>query len=407
MFTELLRTRAEIRKNITEKRIDTLIPSFMKEAGVDMWIVAAGDFNEEPVMSCMLDCDPITSTTVVFSLKDGKFEKYWNSRFSPYKTGEFYINFVKPRQDSFEALGELIEELQPKVVALNTSKEFPILDGITHTMYEKITKLVGDAKVVSAELIGMRFMETRLPEEMENYEKASLLARALMREVMSRDVVKPGITTTADIRWYMLDWMSEHNVVPNWMPNVVYQRKGFSSPMIGNEEPEVINEGDLLHIDFGINYLQMQTDMQYLAYVLKEDEIDAPKGIDNGFKTCQRFQEIYMSTVRPGFTGNQVMHEMLDKAKEEKIEAMVYSHPIGFHVHGVGASMGRFGSDGDIPHGEYTLSNNTCYAMEMNVQVEIPEWDNQKIFIFKEENIAIIDGKVKVIGKLQPHLWTI
>lgn len=403
-----LRERQEMRSQLTRKRVETLLPPLMAELEIDLWLIPCGDFRIDPLRTYLLDEDPTSNTMLVLSNCGGKFEKFISAGFLPCGEESLYQNFVQSGEDSYQALARLVQEKKPRSIAVNTSREFSILNGISHTDYEQVLEAAGDVPVVSAEELGMRFMQHRLPEELENYEVSAALARQLIQETFTRDVITPGITTTADVRWFMRQRMLELGVGYTWGPNCDLQRRGSANPMIGGEtETEVILPGDLLHIDFGVSYLQTETDMQYLCYVPLEGETQAPAGLAAGFAKCREYQQIYMDTVRPGLTGNQLWREINAKAEAAGLKAMVYSHPIGFHVHGAGGSIGRFGRQPDIPHGRYMIRNNMCFAMEQNVRVKIPEWDGQEIFIFREEDVALIDGKIRVIGELQSHLYVL
>lgn len=403
--------RMKIRSMTTRKRVETLIQPLMEKAGVEMWIVAGGDSNYEPVLCALLEEDPINRTFLIFWQKDGNFEKYQDYRFLPPEDSDpLYKPFLEKGENVYHGLERLIQEKKPNRIAVNTSEIFMGLDGITHTIYKHIREIADKegAEVVSAEPIGLAYMQTRLPEELEHYKWSAEIARDLIAEALSPEIVKPGITTMADVHWHMVKRMNEMGLKFTWGPNVNSQRKGSDDPMIGGElGDDVILSGDLLHVDFGFEYLQLDTDMQYLAYVLKEGETDAPKGLVDGFEECRRFQQIYLDTIRPGITGNQLRKEILEKAEAAGMEAMVYSHPINYFVHGVGPCIGKFGIPADLPNGEYPILDYSCFAMEQNVRVTVPEWDNQKVFIFREEDIAVVDGKAKVIGELQPCLWLI
>ena len=401
-----LRERQEIRSKITRKRVETLIPPLMKELGIDFWVVPSGDFRVDPVYPYLVDEDSTASSIVVLSNCDGKFEKWITAKFLPYGEGALYQNFVRPGENNDQALARLICEKRPRSIAVNTSTNFPILDGISHVDYQRVRKAAGDIPVVSAEELAMRFMQHRLPEELENYEASAALSRQLIQETFTRAVITPGVTTTEDVRWFMRQRMLEMGVAYTWGPNCDVQRRGCANPMLGSElESEIILPGDLVHIDFGISYLQTETDMQYLCYVPLDGEHDVPDGLKDGFAKCRAYQQIYMDTVRPGMTGNTLWREINAKAEAAGLNGMVYSHPIGFHVHGVGASIGRFGREPDIPHGQYIVRNNMCFAMEQNVRIKLPEWDSQEIYIFREEDVALVDGNIRVIGELQPNLY--
>lgn len=403
-----MKQRQTLRAEITRKRVNTLVAPLMRKLGIDMWVVPSGDFRVDPVFPHLVEEDSPVDAIAVLSVCDGKFEKFMSGSHMDFDENSLYQGFTRPGEDKWAALARLIAEKKPHSIAVDTSKEFSILDGISHTDYEAVCAAAGEIPVVSAEPLSMGFMQHRTEEELENYETCAALSRQLIRETFSRQVITPGVTTTDDVRWFMRQWMIDRGLGYTWGPNCDVQRQGCENPMLGGEDAvEVILPGDLVHIDFGISYLQCETDMQYLCYVLKDGESQAPQGLRDGFATCRRHQQIYMDTVRPGVSGNQLWREINEKSAAAGLKSMVYSHPIGFHVHGVGGSIGRFGRQPDIPHGTYLLENNMCFAMEQNVRVRIPEWKNQEIFIFREEDVALLEGKIHVIGELQPELFTI
>ena len=49
-----LRTRAVVRNDWLKQRLDTILPALMAREGFDMWIVAAREYNEDPVIMTML-----------------------------------------------------------------------------------------------------------------------------------------------------------------------------------------------------------------------------------------------------------------------------------------------------------------------------------------------------------------
>lgn len=92
---------------------------------------------------------------------------------------------------------------------------------------------------------------------------------------------------------------------------------------------DIIQEGDLLHIDWGITAMGLNTDTQSLAYVLRREEVDAPESLKQGLKKANRMQDIHLEIMRPGMTGNEVLAKCLAQMKLEGIEGQIYSHPIG------------------------------------------------------------------------------
>jgi hypothetical protein len=166
--------------------------------------------------------------------------------------------------------------------------------------------------------------------------------------------------------------------------------------------------GDLIHVDFGITYLRLNTDTQQHAYMLKPDETEAPKGIRDAFKVGMRLEDILTDQFKQGRTGNQVLKGALNQAKKEGIEATIYTHPIGYHGHGAGPTIGLWDQQGGVPgKGDYPLYYNTAYSIELNAKVKIPEWNNKKVRIMLEEDGYFDKTGFQYIGGRQKEILLI
>lgn len=256
------------------------------------------------------------------------------------------------------------------------------------------TELQG--RVVSAENLAVGWLETRTPAEMEIYPMIVKLARSIINEGLSEAVIQPGVTTTDDVEWWYREKIRDLNLVTWFHPSVDIQRPeaterdgDFSS----REEGGVIHMGDLLHVDFGITYLRLNTDTQMHAYVLKHGESEAPADLQAAFDTGNRLQDILTGQFRTGRSGNEILKAALEQAKAEGIRATIYTHPIGFHGHAAGPTIGMWDAQGGVPGpGDYPLHPMTAYSIELNAAVDIPSWGGQTVRIMLEED-AIFDGE--------------
>jgi len=165
--------------------------------------------------------------------------------------------------------------------------------------------------------------------------------------------------------------------------------------------------GDLLHVDFGITYLRLNTDTQQHAYVLKPGETSAPAFLKAALKTGNRVQDIFTSHFKAGLSGNDILKATLAQCKAEGLKASIYTHPLGFHGHAAGPTIGLWDQQDGVPGaGDYPLYANTAYAIELNAAVNIAEW-NKEIRIMLEED-AFFDGEsVRYIDGRQTELMTI
>jgi hypothetical protein len=112
---------------------------------------------------------------------------------------------------------------------------------------------------------------------------------------------------------------------------------------VGLNATEVINYGDMLHVDFGVTALGMNTDTQHLAYVLfpGETKKDIPKGLLDGLRKVNRLQDIARESMVVGTTGNDILKRSREQMVLEEIEGSIYSHAIGDWGHSAGCVIGK------------------------------------------------------------------
>lgn len=136
----------------------------------------------------------------------------------------------------------------------------------------------------------------------------------------------------------------QHMNYTTWFhPTVTILRGNESIFGVAAEEKNTINYGDLLHVDFGVTALGMNTDTQHMAYVLKpgETENDVPQGFLDGLKKANRMQDIVKDNMKVGVSGDEILKRSREQMASEGIEGRVYSHPIGDWGHSAGTLIGE------------------------------------------------------------------
>ncbi|MHC4263944.1 MAG: M24 family metallopeptidase [Planctomycetota bacterium] len=398
--------------------LDRLVPTLMRERGVDLWILVAREYNEDPVLETMLPSTWMSARRRTILLFHDAGPELGVRRFavSRYGVGEFFEAVWDPeaQPDQWARLGELVRELDPERIAIDTSSTFALADGLSHTEYEGLIGALGFEyvmRLVDAEGLAIQWLETRTPLEMELYPNVCALAHAIIAEGLSSKAIQPGHTTTADLQWWFRERIAAAGVDTWFHPSVSVQRpeggderEGFSNPA----GVETIRRGDLVWVDLGIEYLGLNTDTQQHAYVLRAGEDAPPPGLVAGLAAGNRMQDILTSHFADGRSGNEVLALARAQAEAEGLVPSVYTHPLGLHGHGAGATIGLWDRQDGVPgRGDYPVRASTAWSIELNVTVPVPEWGGQTVRIMLEED-AFFDGEqVRYIDGRQRSLMLI
>jgi Xaa-Pro aminopeptidase len=383
-----LRQRMEVYNGWLRKRLETLLPRLMDECGIEMWLVVAREYNEDPVIMSLLPEPNLYArrrTILVFHRKPDKVDRLAVYR---YGFGDFYEGVWDPeKEEQYECLARIIRERNPKNVGINVSEAWSFGDGLTHGEYTQLVNALGDLsnKLTSAEILCVRWLETRIAEELETYPTLVELTHAIVQEAFSSKLITPGVTSTEDLQWWMRQRMLDLGV-EMWFPATV-DLQGHGDPHDAKEKRTVIKRGDLLHCDIGFYYLGLATDIQQNAYVLKPGEMDAPQGLKDAMADGNRLQDHHAEAMKTGRTGNEILRLALENAKKEDINPSIYTHPIGVHGHAAGPPVGLWDQQGGVPgRGDYPLYPDTCYAIELNAKKRVPEWGGQEVRMSLEQD---------------------
>ncbi|MRX28254.1 M24 family metallopeptidase [Kangiella sp. HZ709] len=402
--------RAKVQNQILNHRLNNLLPQLMKESGLDMWLVINREYGEDRLFYTLVPQPTFAArrtTLLVFALKDNKVERFSVSRYSigdVYKTR--WDGGTKDQQ--WQRLAEIIEEYEPNKIGINVSKDWAIADGLSQGLYQQLNDALPEKyqkRLVSSKDMVIRWMETRTEPELALYPNIVKMARSVISEAFSTKAITPGVTTSDDLSWFIRERFEELQLSPWFQPYVTIQRKGDINdplaPFFGKGK-RTIMPGDLIHTDVGICYLGLCTDTQEVGYVAKNDEFGIPQGFINALAKGNQWQDQLTESYATGKTGNEILKTTQEKAKRKGLISSTYTHPLGFVGHAVGPTIGMWDNQAKTPiQGDWKLYPNTAYAIEGNVKVKLPEWDNQLIQIPLEQS-AYFDGeKVIYLGGRQ------
>lgn len=397
-----IRDQAQLFDEALRDRLDNLLPQLMERQNISMWIVMNREYNEDPVYLSMV---PMMaryarrlSCLIFHRDANGRVERYCLGNDRDFK-GMYTVIPWAPPVDRMELLRETIEKLNPENIALDFCADNQFADGLSKGIYDMFAAAMTPeimAKVISAEHIVTDWLQTRTRQELVRYRAVNRLAQEILEEAFSSRVITPGVTTTADVEWFLMEAVSIQGLECWFTPTVDLQRKFNPS---GRIRDEIILPGDILHCDFGLKYLGLCTDTQRIYYVPYPGETEPPEYLQRAYEKTLRFMDIVAENCIAGRKGDEILVNSVQQARDEGLRPHLYTHPIGVHGHAAGPTIGLYYKDGPVGGmGEYPLYPNTCYALELNTKVSIPEWKDEEVWIMREETVCFKhDGELEYL----------
>ncbi len=411
-----LREQATLQQGWLKDRLDSVLPNLMREYGVDMWVLAMREYNEDPVFRGLVAPETFAArrrTIYMFhdrgpdqgverialggSSQGGLYEAVRGTKATP--DGRQQELWGSEQWDLF---AEMVRQRDPSVIAVNISETHAFADGLTAGEWDQMRDALGPelvSRIVHAEGLAVDYLAIRVPGMLPTYQRMQDIVWGIIATAFSSDVITPGVTTTEDVVWWMRQRINDLGLGTWFQPSVDLQRHGGEP----EEQPPIIQRGDVLHCDIGLTALGLNTDTQHMAYVLQMGETDAPQGLKDALAVGNRLQDIVMEEMRAGRSGNEVLHSALARMREAGIDGSVYSHPVGDHGHGSGPLIGLWDRQEGVPgRGDVLIRPNSWFSIELQATSPVAEWDDQNVRMALEEDAEVTaDGTMRWIKRRQ------
>lgn len=396
-----VRERANVINKITKMRLDELLPRVMKETGFDMWIVICNEDNLDPVFKTMIPYDvwcPITQILVLYQPEpESKVERLNISRTNMQGLHENAWDYRawdnEKKESQWDCLARIVRERNPERIAINQADVIWAADGLSISLKDKLVKTIGSEyakRLHSSEELTTLWLETLLDEDLELYEKVVVVGHALIEATFSSEVITPGVTTLDDLLYYYLQRVADLGLERYAWPWFRIRARDPQVLKKYGKNDTVIRRGDLLQCDAGIYYLRYYTDHAEWAYVLRPGETDVPEGFKKVMAEGNKLQDIFCAEFKEGLTGNQLLANILQTAREKGIcKPKIYSHSIGYYLHEPGPLIGlpweqkNTGGRGEVK----LVPNSTCTA-ELSVTCPVPELGGEELHMALEQVVA-------------------
>ncbi len=305
----------------------------------------------------------------------------------------------------------IVAERAPKRIGINIGEVQWAAGGLTHNLHRQLIAALPAKyarRLVSAEPACIRWLATFTNRELGIFRQVVEVGHQLIAECFSPRVIRPGVTTTEDLRWHYWQRCADLGIDISFLPFFYVRRCPANAAAFGTRD-QIIRRGDCVVCDVGVRYLGLCSDHQQWAYVRRRGETDAPAGLKHLMAECHRLQDVYLRQFRRGLTGNQLLRNILARARLEGIpNPKVYSHSLGRFLHEPGALIGLPWEQGRCcGRGDVTVEYDTCYTMELSVEGPLPEWQSTSFRFNMEEDVMFTRKGCRVIDGRQTAFFPI
>ena len=400
-----LRDQAVLQQSWLKDRLDTVLPALMWKQGISMWLVIGREYNEDPAFFSLVSPTMFAARrrTIYVFHDPGEGKPFERLALGGGSQGGLYTVYRDPADPGREIVGDaqwttlrkIVEQRKPATIGIDISQTHAFSDGLSAGEYEQLGSALGAEWMKHtrrAETLPLEYIGKRTAGMLPVFRGMTEVVHWLIGRAFSSEVITPGKTTSSDVVWWLRQQTQDLGYGTWFHPTVRVQKAKDkrSTSLIAEDEPVLIERGDVLHVDFGLTAMRLNTDTQHMGYVLKEGETLPPPGILSALKQAQQLQDGVMERMKPGRTGNEVLKDALAAMEREHIRGAIYSHPIGDHGHGAGPLIGLWDHQEGVPgRGDPVIQPETWFSIELNVRTPVAEWGGKELFVGMEEDAAI------------------
>jgi Xaa-Pro aminopeptidase len=399
------RRRWEMERQIRLDKFDQVLPRAMRDNGIDMWIIAVKENHYDPLWKDLGRGYVTGSGYYLFSDRGG--DRIERAALGP-------SGYLLNESGAYDIIGspgklaELVRERDPKRIGVNMSDEIGPADGLSVTMLAQLKKTLGEpyaSRLVSAEKLVSEFRSRRVAAEIVAFGEAAGIAIQLTERALSNEVITAGKTTLEDVAWWLQDRLLERGLGSEFdMPSVyVTGPEGI----VATSTSRVIQPGDVMMIDWGVQLMNFGTDVKRVAYVLKSGETTPPRSIQAAFDKALSVRDVLKKAIKPGVRADETMKRM-DAAlaaagfgviefnrpnRDDKTDVVYGFHPVGNTGHDIGPSLTTW----QPLQATFVMKTQHLFSFEYFAYSPIPEWGGAKLRIPIEDDALLTEDGIQFV----------
>ncbi len=328
-------------KTLIQEKIEQAI-AILQEKQIDLWLTFVRETSavEDPILPLIYGRTLTWHSALILTRRGERIALLGRLETDTARRLEAYDEVIGYDQSIRDDLLRLLERLDPRQIAINTSLHDPVADGLTHGLYQTLTGYLAGTpfaeRLISAEAVIAALRSRKTPVEVERIRRAVATSEDIFRQTF--DFLKPGLTEK-QVADFMHAQIAARGLAPAWdWEHCPAVNAGPDSP-VGHAAPTdiVLQPGHLVHFDFGVRQDDYCADLQRMVYLLRPGEREAPPEVRRGFETVVRAIQNAVQAMRPGRRGVDI-----DSVARQTVTAAGYPE----YPYGTGHGLGRAAHDG-------------------------------------------------------------
>lgn len=315
----------------------------LQEKDIDMWMTFVRETasNPDPVLPLIYgDADLTWQSALIFTRTGERIAIVGHLDAEMVERSGVYSTIIRYHEAIRSDLLGVLEQVNPRQIALNYSMNDYQADGLRYGMYQVLMKYLKDTpfvnRIISAEPVLGSLRGRKTAGEIKRIKAAVETTAQIFQRTY--DFMQVGMTEL-QVGEFMHAQLKEFSVEASWNPaNCPAVNAGPDSP-VGHSGPTdiTIKRGQIVHFDFGVKQENYCSDIQRVVYFLAPGETDAPEPVRRGFETIVRSIQAAMPAMKPGVLGKEV-----DAIARKVVTDAGYPE----YKYGTGHNVGRSTHDG-------------------------------------------------------------
>lgn len=353
------------------------VPAILEETGFDAWLLFGRETSllHDPCFDMVVGMNVTWPAAFLLTRQGDRIAIVGGIDRAGVEIAGHYRELIGYPSGISEDLRKVLARLDPGRIAINTSSDDIMSDGLTHGMYLVLQKAL-EGTPYGARLASSQPLVSALRGRKSATERARIRA-ACERTVDIYDRLTPRLRAGLTEQQVAAMILEEMDRTPGlslaWDPDhcpAVFTGPDSAGCHAGPTD-RPIEPGHIMNVDFGVRQDDYVSDLQRTWYFLRPGETSAPDAVQRGFDTILGSIRAAADVLKPGIKGAEVdavsRGYITDRGYPEYPHAL--GHQVGRTAHdGAGLLCPRWERYGSLP--ELPVEADQVYTLEPRLPVE-------------------------------------